>query len=52
MIIEALQSISELPAAAEEDEVFETIVDKVIIGKDRSISFRLINGLKLEGFHG
>ncbi len=51
-IIEALQDVSENPVSIEDDGVFESIVDKVIMGKYGSIIFRLINGLELGGFHG
>jgi len=51
-IIETLQNMPDDPANIEDGGIFESIVEKVIIGQDRSITFRLINGLELGGFHG
>lgn len=52
VVIEVLQDTSEIPAAIEDGGIFESIVDKVIIDKDKNITFRLVNGLELGGFHG
>lgn len=48
-IISILQDIKQSPASLEDGGVFEQIVDKVLVDKDKKIVFRLINGLELTG---
>lgn len=48
-IISILQDIKQSPASLEDGGVFEQIVDKVLVDKDKKIMFRLINGLELTG---
>lgn len=51
-IIEALNNISQAPFSNEDGYALGDVVDKVIVGKDKSIVFRLINGLDLGEFYG
>lgn len=51
-IIDALENAPGNLVSLEDGGVFKTIVDKVVIDKDKNITFRLINGLELGGFHG
>lgn len=49
LLIDILEDAPESLASLEDGEVFDIIVDKVIIDKDKNITFRLINGLELGG---
>lgn len=51
-IISILQDIKQSPASLEDGGVFEQIVNKVLVDKDKKIVFRLINGLELTGAGG
>lgn len=48
-LIDVLEDAPESLASLEDGEVFNMIVDKVIIDKDKNVIFRLINGLELGG---
>lgn len=53
LLIDILEDAPENLASLEDGGVFDMIVDKVIIDKDKNITFRLINGLELGGdFNG
>ena len=49
LLIDILEDAPENLASLEDGGVFDMIVDKVIIDKDKNITFRLINGLELGG---
>lgn len=49
LLIDILDDAPPNLASLEDSEVFDMIVDKVIIDKDKNITFRLINGLELGG---
>lgn len=52
-LIDILEDAPENLASLEDGGVFDMIVDKVIIDKNKNITFRLINGLELGGaVHG
>lgn len=49
LLIDILEDAPENLVSLEDGGVFDMIVDKVIIDKDKNITFRLINGLELGG---
>lgn len=51
-LISALEDIEDDLASFEDGGVFSQIVDKVLIDRNRKITFRLINGLELIGSEG
>ncbi len=48
-LISILQDVSQDPTSLEDGGVFEQIVDKVLVDRNKKIVFRLINGLELTG---
>lgn len=51
-LISILQDMMQAPTSLEDGEVFEQIVDKVLVGRNKKIVFQLINGLELTGSEG
>ena len=51
-LISILQDTMQSPTALEDGEIFEQIVDKVLVDRNKKIMFRLINGLELTGSEG
>ena len=51
-LISILQDAAQTPASIEDGGVFEQIVDKVLVDRNKKIVFRLINGLELTGSAG
>ena len=51
-LISILQDMMQAPTSLEDGEVFEQIVDRVLVGRHKKIVFQLINGLELTGSEG